>query len=107
MRMAASVMALSEEENIDCAKVIHNYGPNGLLCAWNLLSHRANLTAEQLRRFRSFVLCWHWGLSRKGDTKKFSKTKIAHSAAIVRSTTFPGSAATEHHRVTHVHPADL
>ena len=29
MRMAASAMALSEEENIDCAKVIHNYGPNG------------------------------------------------------------------------------
>jgi hypothetical protein len=76
MRMAASVMALSEEENIDCAKVIHNYGPNGLLCAWNLLSHRANLTAEQLRRFRSFVLCWHWGLSRKGDTKSSARQKL-------------------------------
>jgi hypothetical protein len=35
----------------------------------------------------------------------FSKTKIALSAAIVLSTAFPGSAATKHHRVTHVHPA--
>ena len=29
MRMAASAMALSEKENIDCVKVIRNYGPNG------------------------------------------------------------------------------
>ena len=35
----------------------------------------------------------------------FSKTKIALSAAIVLSTAFPASAATKHHRVTHVHPA--
>jgi len=35
----------------------------------------------------------------------FSKIKIALSAAIVLSTAFPASAATKHHRVTHVHPA--
>jgi hypothetical protein len=35
----------------------------------------------------------------------FSKTKIALSAAMVLSTAFPASAATKHHRVTHVHPA--
>jgi hypothetical protein len=35
----------------------------------------------------------------------FGKTKIALSAALVLSTTFPASAATKHHRVTHVHPA--
>jgi hypothetical protein len=34
-----------------------------------------------------------------------SKTKIALSAAMVLSTAFPASAATKHHRVTHVHPA--
>jgi hypothetical protein len=34
----------------------------------------------------------------------FSKTKVALSAAIVLSTTFPASAATKHHRVTHVRP---
>jgi hypothetical protein len=33
--------------------------------------------------------------------KMFSKTKIALSAAIVRSTAFTASAATKHHRVTH------
>jgi hypothetical protein len=32
------------------------------------------------------------------------KTKIALSAAVVLSTAFPASAATKHHRVTHVHP---
>src|SRR5215469_4766111 len=49
-----------------------------------------------------------WGLSRKtqpGDTNMFSKTKIALSAAMILSTAFPTSAATKHHRVTHVHPA--
>src|SRR5215467_9912988 len=35
----------------------------------------------------------------------FGKTKIALSAAMVLSTAFPASAATKHHRVTHVHPA--
>src|SRR5215467_11521399 len=35
----------------------------------------------------------------------FSKTKIALSAAMVLSIGFPASAATKHHRVTHVHPA--
>jgi hypothetical protein len=35
----------------------------------------------------------------------FGKTKIALSAAMVLSTAFPASAATEHHRVTHAHPA--
>ena len=35
----------------------------------------------------------------------FSTIKIALSAAIVLSTAFPASAATKHHRVTHVHPA--
>ena len=35
----------------------------------------------------------------------FSKTKIALSAAMVLSTAFPASAATKHHRVTHVYPA--
>jgi hypothetical protein len=35
----------------------------------------------------------------------FSKTKIALSAAMVLSTAFPASAATKHHRVTHVHSA--
>jgi hypothetical protein len=34
----------------------------------------------------------------------FSKIKIALSAAIVLSTAFPASAATKHHRVTHVYP---
>ena len=34
-----------------------------------------------------------------------SKTKVALSAAIVLSAVFPASAATKHHRVTHVHPA--
>jgi hypothetical protein len=35
----------------------------------------------------------------------FGKTQIALSAAMVLSTAFPASAATKHHRVTHVHPA--
>src|SRR5215472_8256165 len=35
----------------------------------------------------------------------FSKAKIALSAAMVLSIAFPASAATKHHRVTHVHPA--
>jgi hypothetical protein len=35
----------------------------------------------------------------------FSKTKIALSAAVVLSIAFPASAATKHHRVTHVHSA--
>ena len=35
----------------------------------------------------------------------FSKTNIALSAAMVLSIGFPASAATKHHRVTHVHPA--
>jgi hypothetical protein len=35
----------------------------------------------------------------------FSEMKIALSAAIVLSAAFPASAATKHHRVTHVHPA--
>ena len=35
----------------------------------------------------------------------FGKTKIALSTAMVLSTVFPASAATKHHRVTHVHPA--
>jgi len=34
-----------------------------------------------------------------------SKTKVSLSVAIVLSTAFPASAATKHHRVTHVHPA--
>jgi hypothetical protein len=39
-----------------------------------------------------------------GDTKMLSKTKdVALSAAIVFSTVFPASAATKHHRVTHVY----
>jgi hypothetical protein len=49
-----------------------------------------------------------WGLSGKaqpGDMKMLSKTKIALSAAMVLSIAFPASAATKHHRVTHVHPA--
>jgi len=35
----------------------------------------------------------------------FGKTKIALSAAMVLSIAFPASAATRHHRVTHVHQA--
>jgi hypothetical protein len=35
----------------------------------------------------------------------FSKTKIALYAAIVFSSALSTSAATKHHRVTHVHPA--
>jgi hypothetical protein len=35
----------------------------------------------------------------------FSKTKVALSAVIVLSAAFPASAATKHHRATHVHPA--
>jgi len=35
----------------------------------------------------------------------FSKTKIVLSAAVVLSIAFPASAATKHHRVTHVHRA--
>src|SRR5262249_21239060 len=35
----------------------------------------------------------------------FGKTKIALSAAMVLSIAFPASAATKHHRVTHVHQA--
>jgi len=39
----------------------------------------------------------------RGDTKKmFSKAKIALAAAIVLSTALTASAATKHHRVTHV-----
>jgi hypothetical protein len=34
-----------------------------------------------------------------------SKTKLAVSVAIVLSTAFSASAATKHHRATHVHPA--
>ena len=34
----------------------------------------------------------------------FGKTKIALSAAMVLSAAFPASAASKHHRVTHVHP---
>ena len=34
----------------------------------------------------------------------FSKIKIALSAAMVLSAAFPASAASKHHRVTHVHP---
>jgi hypothetical protein len=34
-----------------------------------------------------------------------SKTRIVLSAAMVLSTAFPVLAATEHHRVTHVHSA--
>jgi hypothetical protein len=34
-----------------------------------------------------------------------SKTKVALSAAVVLSTAFSASAATKHHRVTHIHPA--
>jgi hypothetical protein len=37
--------------------------------------------------------------------KMFSKIKIAFSAAIVLSATFPASAATKYHRVTHARPA--
>jgi hypothetical protein len=43
--------------------------------------------------------------AQSGDTKMFSKTKITLSAAIVLSTALTASAATKHHRVTHVHPA--
>jgi hypothetical protein len=35
----------------------------------------------------------------------FSKTQIALSDAMVLSIAFPASAATKHHRVTHVHQA--
>jgi hypothetical protein len=45
------------------------------------------------------------GGAQPGDAKMFSKTKIALSAAMVLSTAFPASAATKHHRVTHVHRA--
>jgi hypothetical protein len=34
-----------------------------------------------------------------------SETKVALAAAIVLSIAFPASAATKHHRGTHVHPA--
>jgi hypothetical protein len=34
-----------------------------------------------------------------------SKTIVALSAAIVLGTAFPASAATKHHRASHVHPA--
>jgi hypothetical protein len=33
-----------------------------------------------------------------------SKTKVALSAAIIFSTAFPASAATRHHRITHLRP---
>jgi hypothetical protein len=38
-----------------------------------------------------------------GDSKMFSKTEIALSAAIVLSTALTASGATKHHDVTHVH----
>src|SRR5262249_14778686 len=48
------------------------------------------------------------GVGRKaqpGDTKMFSKTKMALSAAMVLSTAFPASAASKHHRVYNKVPA--
>ena len=72
--------------------------------------NQLKLRWEELRSFRNLG---GWPLQRsplasqaqREDTKMFSKTAIVLSAAIVLSVGPSASAATKHHRVSHVHPS--